>query len=65
MTLVLSHLVFSVKYGKSDVEQARSGCLKLPPKQSYVVSMQCPNDEDKNSCISTTFLHFYKSSSSG
>jgi len=44
------------KYGKGDVAKARSGCLALPPKQSYVVSMQCPNTEDKNSCISTTFL---------
>ena len=31
--------------------------LKLPPNKNYCVSFKCPNEEDKNSCISATYLY--------
>eukprot|EP00484_Ammonia_sp_Unknown_P002445 CAMPEP_0197074844 /NCGR_PEP_ID=MMETSP1384-20130603/211309_1 /TAXON_ID=29189 /ORGANISM="Ammonia sp." /LENGTH=1070 /DNA_ID=CAMNT_0042513685 /DNA_START=164 /DNA_END=3375 /DNA_ORIENTATION=+ len=58
-SLIDKYLVKSIKnkYPLSELEADKQGCLKLEPNKNYCVAFKCPNEEDKNSCISSTYLY--------
>eukprot|EP01084_Bolivina_argentea_P304873 526609_1 len=58
-SLIDKYLVQAMKetYSIRELAADRSGCLILEPNRRYLVSFQCPNEEDKNSAISTTYLY--------
>ena len=57
--IIDKYLIKSIKnkYTLKELENDRNGCLKLEPNNNYCVSFNCPNDKDKNSCISNTYLY--------